>query len=129
MPIYPYVCTACGHEFDSLQKISDDPLKDCPECGEPTLRKRLTAPSFHLKGTGWYETDFKNSGKKQQSDGNGKDSDAKKGEGKDKGPDKDKGSGSGGNKDQSATASDNTRNSSKGGTGQAASKPAAGKDD
>lgn len=135
MPIYPYVCTACGHEFDSLQKISDDPLKDCPECGEPRLRKRLTAPSFQLKGTGWYETDFKNSGKKQQSDGNGKDSGSKQGEekgqetGQEKNQEKRQDAKGDGNKDQSATASDNPRNSSKGGAAQTSSKPAAGKDD
>lgn len=73
MPIYPYVCTACGHEFDELQKISEAPLTDCPACGEATLRKRLTAPSFKLKGTGWYETDFKDSGKKKATGGDGKD--------------------------------------------------------
>lgn len=72
MPIYPYVCTACGHEFDELQKISEAPLMDCPACGEATLRRRLTAPSFKLKGTGWYETDFKDSGKKKAKDGDGK---------------------------------------------------------
>lgn len=69
MPIYPYVCTACGHEFDALQKISDEPLTECPECGESTLRKRLAAPAFQLKGTGWYETDFKHGGKGKQTDG------------------------------------------------------------
>lgn len=62
MPIYPYVCSACGHEFDMLQKVSEDALKHCPECGEHSLRKKLTAAAFHLKGTGWYETDFKNKG-------------------------------------------------------------------
>ena len=60
MPIYPYACGACGHEFDLLQKVSDHPLRQCPECGEESLRKKITAAAFHLKGTGWYETDFKN---------------------------------------------------------------------
>ena len=64
MPIYPYLCNDCGHEFDRLQKMSDDPLKVCPECGAESLRKKLTAAAFQLKGTGWYETDFKNKGKK-----------------------------------------------------------------
>jgi len=59
MPIYPYICESCSYEFDRLQKISDDPLKVCPECGAESLRKKLTAAAFHLKGTGWYETDFK----------------------------------------------------------------------
>ena len=59
MPIYGYVCTSCGHRFDVLQKMSDAPLVHCPDCGEPTLQKELSAPKFRLKGKGWYETDFK----------------------------------------------------------------------
>jgi putative FmdB family regulatory protein len=59
MPIYGYVCRNCEHTLDALQKISDDPLVDCPECGEPQLRRQLSAPRFRLKGSGWYETDFK----------------------------------------------------------------------
>jgi len=59
MPIYEYACQECGHRLDALQKISDDPLVDCPECGEPGLRKLVSAPRFRLKGGGWYETDFK----------------------------------------------------------------------
>jgi putative FmdB family regulatory protein len=64
MPIYAYRCQACGHELDALQKISDAPLTDCPECGAPELKKQLTAAAFRLKGSGWYETDFKKDGKK-----------------------------------------------------------------
>jgi putative FmdB family regulatory protein len=85
MPIYPYVCTACGHEFDALQKISDEPLTECPSCGESTLRKRLAAPAFQLKGTGWYETDFKNSGKAKQSSGGKSDGEGKAADKKDTG--------------------------------------------
>ena len=59
MPIYEYACDSCGHTFDELQKISDAPLTDCPKCGQPQLRKLLSAPNFRLKGGGWYETDFK----------------------------------------------------------------------
>ena len=59
MPIYGYVCKNCEHMLDVLQKISDDPLVDCPECGEPQLKRQLSAPRFRLKGSGWYETDFK----------------------------------------------------------------------
>ena len=64
MPIYEYQCTECGYQAEVLQKISDDPLKDCPECGKPTMKKMVTAAAFRLKGGGWYETDFK-SGKKK----------------------------------------------------------------
>ena len=64
MPIYEYECQACGHKKEALQKISDDPLIECPECGKPELKKLISAAGFRLKGAGWYETDFK-SGKKK----------------------------------------------------------------
>ena len=59
MPIYGYVCKSCDHTLDALQKMSDDALVDCPECGKPALKRMLSAPRFRLKGKGWYETDFK----------------------------------------------------------------------
>ena len=59
MPIYGYICKNCEHRFDVLQKMSDEPLVHCPDCGEPALQKELSAPKFRLKGGGWYETDFK----------------------------------------------------------------------
>jgi putative FmdB family regulatory protein len=59
MPIYGYSCKSCEHSLDALQKINDPKLVDCPECGEPSLKKMLSAPKFRLKGKGWYETDFK----------------------------------------------------------------------
>jgi putative FmdB family regulatory protein len=62
MPIYAYKCDACGHAKDVLQKMSDDPLTDCPVCAAPQFNKQLTAPGFQLKGTGWYATDFKGGG-------------------------------------------------------------------
>lgn len=62
MPIYAYKCDACGHTKDVLQKMSDQPLTDCPNCGASKFNKKLTAPGFQLKGTGWYATDFKGSG-------------------------------------------------------------------
>lgn len=60
MPIYEYHCMGCGHEFEILQGIKENPLTDCPACTESRLRKKISAAAFHLKGTGWYETDFKN---------------------------------------------------------------------
>ncbi len=69
MPIYEYKCKSCGHKFDKIQKISDDPLTDCPDCGAPELVKLISAAGFRLKGTGWYETDFKNSGSKAKDTG------------------------------------------------------------
>jgi len=64
MPIYEYRCSACGHELEKLQKMSDAPLTDCPECARPALTKLVSATSFRLKGGGWYETDFKTGAKK-----------------------------------------------------------------
>ena len=64
MPIYAYRCASCGFEQDVLQKMSEDPLTDCPSCGKSTLAKQVTAAGFQLKGSGWYVTDFRDSGKK-----------------------------------------------------------------
>ncbi|MEZ5562270.1 MAG: zinc ribbon domain-containing protein [Gammaproteobacteria bacterium] len=55
MPIFDYQCEACGHHFDILQKAGEGVLRKCPECGKLKLRKLLSAPSFHLKGGGWYK--------------------------------------------------------------------------
>ncbi len=63
MPIYVYRCQACGHKMDVLQKMSATPLTKCPACEEEKLKKQMTSAAFHLKGTGWYETDFKNKDK------------------------------------------------------------------
>ena len=69
MPIYEYQCDACGHEMEKLQKLSDPAITQCPQCNESTLKKLISAAGFRLKGTGWYETDFKNKKqKKEESD-------------------------------------------------------------
>ena len=64
MPIYEYQCQACGHEHEAIQKMSADPLLNCPACSEPELKKKISAAGFRLKGSGWYETDYKNGSKK-----------------------------------------------------------------
>ena len=64
MPIYEYKCSACSHELESLQKFSDAPLVTCPACGKDALTKLVSAAGFQLKGSGWYQTDFKGSGGK-----------------------------------------------------------------
>jgi putative FmdB family regulatory protein len=64
MPIYEYRCASCGHQQEFLQKVSDAPLTVCTQCGKPTFSKMVTAAGFQLKGSGWYATDFKNSGAK-----------------------------------------------------------------
>ena len=68
MPIYEYKCDACGAVLEKIQKFSDAPLVECPQCGKDTLVKLVSAPSFRLKGSGWYETDFK-TGKKKNGAG------------------------------------------------------------
>ncbi len=64
MPIYEYQCQSCGHEHEALQKMSAEPLIHCPACSEPELKKKISAAGFRLKGSGWYETDFKSGAKK-----------------------------------------------------------------
>lgn len=68
MPIYEYRCSACGFEKDALQRMADAPLVDCPTCGKPALVKLISAAGFHLKGSGWYATDFKGSGSAKAAD-------------------------------------------------------------
>tara|TARA_R110001599_G_scaffold323498_1_gene535010 strand:- start:14855 stop:15151 length:297 start_codon:yes stop_codon:yes gene_type:complete len=69
MPIYEYQCQDCGKKLEALQKISDAPLVDCPECGAAALKKKVSAAAFRLKGGGWYETDFKTGNKKNLAGG------------------------------------------------------------
>jgi len=69
MPIYEYQCQTCGKQLEVLQKISEDPLQDCPDCGESALKKKISAAAFRLKGGGWYETDFKTGNKKNLAGG------------------------------------------------------------
>ena len=59
MPFYEYECPSCRHTTEVLQKITDKPLSTCPACGKRGLRRLVSAPVFRLKGSGWYETDFK----------------------------------------------------------------------
>lgn len=78
MPIYEYQCESCGHRLEKIQKMADDPLKDCPACDTPSLKKLVSAAAFRLKGGGWYETDFKTGSKKNVQ--HGADSSAKSSE-------------------------------------------------
>ncbi|MBH04572.1 MAG: FmdB family transcriptional regulator [Xanthomonadales bacterium] len=64
MPIYEYVCQDCGKDIEKLQKLSDEPLTDCPACGQPALKRKVSAAGFRLSGGGWYETDFKSKGQR-----------------------------------------------------------------
>jgi putative FmdB family regulatory protein len=71
MPIYEYRCQDCGHELEAMQKLSDAPLTDCPECNSNGLKKLISAAAFRLKGNGWYETDFKQGKKKNVHESGG----------------------------------------------------------
>lgn len=89
MPIYEYVCDDCGHELEALQGLSDELLSECPDCGHAALRRKISAAAFRLKGSGWYETDFKKDNRRnlagdQKSSGQseGSPSDGKSSEGK-----------------------------------------------
>jgi putative FmdB family regulatory protein len=73
VPIYEYQCQSCDHALERLQKITEEPLVDCPACDQPSLRKMVSAAAFRLKGNGWYETDFKKDNKRNLADGSGKD--------------------------------------------------------
>ncbi len=89
MPIYEYQCQACQHQLEALRKISDEPLRICPACNEPALKKKVSAVAFRLKGSGWYETDFKTGDKRNlssdsNSDGGGKSEGKSEGKGGDK---------------------------------------------
>ena len=101
MPIYEYQCSKCGHQLETIQKMSAAPLQDCPECGAAALEKLVSAAAFRLKGSGWYETDFKSGNQRNvaQSDS--------KGEKKETSADskKDNKSSKGGAKDKLATGS------------------------
>ena len=77
MPIYEYLCGECAHTLDALQKLSDEPLVYCPQCGAAALKRQMSAPSFRLKGGGWYETDFKNDKRRNIADSDSKAPEAK----------------------------------------------------
>ena len=64
MPIYEYRCESCEHKMEKLQRMSDGDLVDCPECEKPALKRLISAAAFRLKGSGWYETDFKKDNKR-----------------------------------------------------------------
>ena len=79
MPIYAFQCAECGHPFDRLQKMSDPDPDACPSCGANAVKRQVTAPSFRLAGSGWYETDFKKDGDKKRNLSEGTDSGSKTG--------------------------------------------------
>ena len=84
MPLYEYRCDACGHQFEKIQRFSDDPISVCPNCGAGPVVKLLSSPAIQFKGSGWYITDYarkdsgKDSGKSTGSSSSSGSSDASK---------------------------------------------------
>jgi putative FmdB family regulatory protein len=118
MPIYEYRCNNCGHEMEAMQKLADDPLKDCPECAEPALKKLISPVGFRLKGSGWYETDFKTGDKKKNlAEGGEKSSSENK-------PAEGKSEKSDGAKKTESSGKSETKSSSGSGSGPSSSKAA-----
>jgi len=77
VPIYEYRCESCEHRLEKLQRMSEGELKDCPACKRPTLKRLVSAPAFRLKGSGWYETDFKKDNRRNLADSSGTDASGK----------------------------------------------------
>ena len=113
MPIYEYRCRACDHEFETLQKMSEPKLVDCPKCDEPALIKKISAVSFRLKGSGWYETDFKNKNQPTQHESSGDAKSESESKSKDSQDSSSKGSGSdsGSSNDTKSSKSESTASS------------------
>lgn len=131
MPIYEYACRNCEHEFETLQKISEAPLVDCPSCGAAELRKKVSAVRFRLKGGGWYETDFKSGDKKNLAgEGAGDRPRAEEsGAGKEPSAAKDSSGAAESNGDKASSAASGDAKTSNGGKGTKASDGASGSSD
>jgi putative FmdB family regulatory protein len=128
MPIYEYVCDACGHNLEAIQKITEDRLVYCPSCEKDALRKKISAPGFRLKGGGWYETDFKSGQKKNISASDSKSTDTDKSTTKDDSSSKDK-SGSSDSASSSKSSSDSsTKSSESSGSGSGSTSSASSND-
>jgi putative FmdB family regulatory protein len=81
MPIYEYLCDACGHAFEKIQKVTDSPIKKCPACGRLKTRRLISQSAFVLKGDGWYVTDYPSKDRKKSMEAEKKSEGAKVGEG------------------------------------------------
>jgi putative FmdB family regulatory protein len=113
MPIYEYRCDNCGHELETIQKLSEAPLTTCPACGNDALRKKVSRAGFRLKGGGWYETDFKSGNKRNVAAGGSADGGSGSGE-------------SGGNSGASASSEGSSGSSATGGESKSAGAAAGG---
>ncbi|MEX0431040.1 FmdB family zinc ribbon protein [Spiribacter insolitus] len=119
MPIYEYVCDDCGHELEALQGISDEVLTDCPACHHAALRRKISAAAFRLKGSGWYETDFKKDNRRNVAGDGGA-------EGKSEGKSDSKSDGRSGGKDGGGSAKSGETKAGDGKSGKSGKKAAGG---
>src|SRR3984893_9643750 len=126
MPFYEYQCKSCGHDLEAMQKISDPPLKKCPQCGKSQLQRLMSAPAFRLKGGGWYETDCKGDRDNQRNLADRPEADAPKGTDKEGAKDSAQDTGKDAAKDGAAQGADGKGKDGK--ADAAAAKDAASKD-
>jgi len=121
MPIYEYKCPDCGHQFETMQKFSDDPITVCPKCEEENVRKMISAPAFHLKGGGWYKDHYglKSGGGDTSSSGSSSSSSssASSSGSSDSSSGGSDGAASSGSSDSSSSSSDSSSGSSDSGSG------------
>ncbi|MEE2716804.1 MAG: zinc ribbon domain-containing protein [SAR324 cluster bacterium] len=122
MPIYEYGCAECGHEFEEMQKFSDPPLQDCPQCEQPAAQRKISISAFHLKGGGWYKDGY-GSAKPETSGSDTKSEKPEKSAGAEAKTDATKPEASGGGKSESKSEKSGSASKSE----SAASKPAASK--
>jgi putative FmdB family regulatory protein len=120
MPIYAYRCESCGFGKDVLQKMSDAPLTQCPECGKDTFRKQVTAAGFQLKGSGWYVTDFRGGNNSNNNANGGSNGNANGSDGKSSGD----GAAAGADSGKAASGSSESAASGGSGSGSASSNAA-----
>jgi putative FmdB family regulatory protein len=130
MPIYEYRCAACGHKLETLQKFTEAPLSDCPVCGKSSLSKLVSVAGFQLKGSGWYATDFKNSGAKPAAksdagkDGEPRPAEAKKADAGKEGESKPAEAKSASQGDTKSTSAGDSKSATSGDAATAAARPA-----
>ena len=120
MPIYEYGCAECGYEFEEMQKFSEPPLQDCPQCEQPAAQRKISISAFHLKGGGWYKDGYGNN----KPESSGSDEKSEKSGGSEAKPETPKSEKSGSGKSEGKSEKSGSTSSKSEGS---ASKPAASK--
>ena len=120
MPIYEYGCAECGYEFEEMQKFSEPPLQDCPQCEQSAAQRKISISAFHLKGGGWYKDGYGNN----KPESSGSDEKSEKSGGSEAKPETPKSEKSGSGKSEGKSEKSGSTSSKSEGS---ASKPAASK--